>query len=214
MNIIEIPSDHKMFNESFSGSIDNFIFDDFALLFTKQEDIEIALRVFFKCENGDITGTQIHLAKLHEEWIKNISYEVELSDENECGFDVFCNSNDKKYLDIGFYITEIVLKTMLYIMNTPRSKVVKPKKKNKPESNSKTGNTRNDKIYLLDEIVEYVNENRLRITSSGTHTINCPCWSVRGHYRHYKSGKVVFIKKYEKGKEKGKVKPKDKTYTV
>lgn len=70
------------------------------------------------------------------------------------------------------------------------------------------------KIYLLNEIVEYVNENGLTVAPSSTHKMNCPCWSVRGHYRHYKSGKVVFIKNYEKGKEKGKKKPKEKIYTV
>ena len=73
---------------------------------------------------------------------------------------------------------------------------------------------RENKIYLLDEIVDYVNENGLTIAKSGNRAITCPCWEVRGHYRHYKSGKVVFIKNYEKGKEKGKVKPKDKTYTI
>lgn len=34
------------------------------------------------------------------------------------------------------------------------------------------------------------------------------CWSVRGHYRHYKSGKVVYIKPFEKGTNKGKIVPK------
>ena len=27
-------------------------------------------------------------------------------------------------------------------------------------------------------------------------------WSVRGHYRHYKSGKVIFIEGFEKGKSR------------
>ena len=30
------------------------------------------------------------------------------------------------------------------------------------------------------------------------------CWSVRGHMRHYKNGKAVYIKPYEKGKDKTK----------
>lgn len=34
--------------------------------------------------------------------------------------------------------------------------------------------------------------------------IKCPEWSVRGHYRHYKSGKVVFIGQYTKGRNRGK----------
>ena len=29
---------------------------------------------------------------------------------------------------------------------------------------------------------------------------HCPAWEVRGHYRHYKSGKVVFVNPYTKGK--------------
>jgi len=33
-------------------------------------------------------------------------------------------------------------------------------------------------------------------------SISCPCWSVRGHLRHYASGKAVFIKPYIKGKER------------
>lgn len=32
------------------------------------------------------------------------------------------------------------------------------------------------------------------------HHMNCELWSVRGHYRHYKSGKVSYIAPYQKGK--------------
>lgn len=34
------------------------------------------------------------------------------------------------------------------------------------------------------------------------HEIKCLCWGVRGHERHYKNGRVVFIKPYRKGKER------------
>lgn len=34
------------------------------------------------------------------------------------------------------------------------------------------------------------------------HNITCPSWGVAGHYRHYKDGKVVFIKSYRKGKKR------------
>lgn len=37
----------------------------------------------------------------------------------------------------------------------------------------------------------------------------CLAWGVRGHFRHYKSGKVVFIAPFVKGKEKDKYKGKD-----
>ena len=29
---------------------------------------------------------------------------------------------------------------------------------------------------------------------------HCPAWEVRGHYRHYKSGKVIYVKPHVKGK--------------
>lgn len=32
--------------------------------------------------------------------------------------------------------------------------------------------------------------------------ITCPCWGVAGHYRHYKSGKVVYIAPFKKGKKR------------
>ena len=43
--------------------------------------------------------------------------------------------------------------------------------------------------------------------------ITCPCWSVRGHYRHYKSGKTVWVSPYTKGKERGKIEPKKRVYS-
>lgn len=32
--------------------------------------------------------------------------------------------------------------------------------------------------------------------------ITCPAWTVRGHVRHYRSGKTVYIAPYRKGKER------------
>lgn len=39
--------------------------------------------------------------------------------------------------------------------------------------------------------------------------ITCPCWGVRGHYRHYSSGKVIFISAYQKGKNRSSFSPKE-----
>ena len=39
-------------------------------------------------------------------------------------------------------------------------------------------------------------------------------WSVRGHYRHYKSGKVIFIEGFEKGKKRGHAPQKKKRYEL
>ena len=34
------------------------------------------------------------------------------------------------------------------------------------------------------------------------HVYTCPVWEVRGHMRHYKSGKTVYVAPYRKGKER------------
>ena len=39
--------------------------------------------------------------------------------------------------------------------------------------------------------------------------ITCPCWGVRGHFRHYKNGKVIFIEPHLKGKDKDQYKGKE-----
>lgn len=65
-----------------------------------------------------------------------------------------------------------------------------------------------NKTYLFRDIVRYVNHKKQK----EKHNITCECWGVRGHYRHYKTGKVVFIHEYEKGKKRNEIKANDKTY--
>lgn len=58
----------------------------------------------------------------------------------------------------------------------------------------------------LERTIRYINK-------KGLHKIHCECWPVRGHYRHYKSGKVIFIPSYKKGKKRNE-KAADRTYIV
>lgn len=214
MNIIEVPSNHKMFSKEFSGTLENFIYDEFGIAIRTENEMDIGVIVF--CEQGFI-GTQFCLTVLNNKPIdKEIYYDIHLSESNKDGMEVMCNTDEYKYLNIGHDLAQIILRIMLYIMNTPREKIEKPKlpkeKTERKENKNKT--IKENKVYLLDEIVEYVNENGLTDSKNGTHKINCPCWSVRGHYRHYKSGKVIFVENYKKGKERENKEPKSKTYIV
>ena len=47
-----------------------------------------------------------------------------------------------------------------------------------------------------------VDDEELRRYAAPIRHMNCPCWGVIGHMRHYKSGKEVWIKPYRKGKER------------
>lgn len=64
-----------------------------------------------------------------------------------------------------------------------------------------------DIVLNLDQAIVYIKR-------KGLHKIHCECWGVRGHYRHYKSGKVVFIESYQKGSKRNEIKAKDKTYIL
>ena len=70
--------------------------------------------------------------------------------------------------------------------------------------------TEKNKIYLLDDLIKYDSDNY--VGSYTHHEMTCPCWEVRGHYRHYKSGKIVFIPAYRKGKDRDKTQPEGKEY--
>ena len=51
-------------------------------------------------------------------------------------------------------------------------------------------------------------KNWKRVVKKRVQEISCPAWGVRGHFRHYKSGKTVFIQPYVKGKKRDEYKGK------
>lgn len=49
----------------------------------------------------------------------------------------------------------------------------------------------------------------------GSFSFSCPAWGVRGHYRHLKNGKVVFVRPFVKGKERASMSGyKEKEYVI
>lgn len=61
--------------------------------------------------------------------------------------------------------------------------------------------TKKGKQFLLGDIVEYVSRKHCK------HIINCECWGVRGHFRHYKDGRIVWIDAYKKGSKRNIMQP-------
>ena len=47
-----------------------------------------------------------------------------------------------------------------------------------------------------------VDAEELRKYAAPLQHMNCPCWGVIGHIRHYKSGREVWIKPYRKGRQR------------
>lgn len=192
----------------------NFAFDKFFFQYNFEDGTEI---VFVKLENGIQSGTS---------YILNENYDIVNWYHWSNLREVFIDDKQKLFLpDYKKYISLIekpgsihdrLLYSMEYIMTTDREKVQKDiySKENVMEIKRKQNKKKYPhKIYMLSDIIEYVNEKGLKQETKGRE-INCPCWSVRGHYRHYKSGKTVFIKSYLKGKKREAEEPKAKEYYV
>lgn len=195
--------------------IDKFIYDSFVMVITDCKDSETGMVFKVATNNGNpneclCEATLVDLEKGIETCIGEFNWKVE-----DTYITAITKEEDKEYAPLYAECAERIYAAMSHIMTTERKRVEKqrpaqkasPKKKHKSKSENKS-------IYLLSEIVDYVNDNGLLIRPSGNHKITCPCWSVRGHYRTYKSGKKVFVKPFEKGKERGKVAPKQHTYVV
>ena len=54
----------------------------------------------------------------------------------------------------------------------------------------------------LDEALKEKEREADRTSQTVPHEYTCPVWEVRGHMRHYKSGKTVYVAPYRKGKER------------
>lgn len=216
---------------------DCFVFNEFRII-VKQEDYKTVYKIRV---NGDINEVVYRMIKdgefydcefsyrENEEWNKKegkIEYIKEPKGELVNRFkpsilDMDNNSSmdtdeintiiNKKFMAIVRFICMI----KQYIMNKSYERemvqkevksVVKSVSKSKGKANE---NKNQNEIFLLDDIIEYV-------TRSGRHhTYSCEAWGVRGHFRHYKSGKVVWISEYEKGTKRNTgFKTTSKTYII
>lgn len=105
-----------------------------------------------------------------------------------------------------------LLRTMSYInwlMQHPQYKEIEANERKKREStnrpNKKTNNvkkkdssgTRTIKINNIRFIT--TSDSVIRGLKSKKRRISIKCWGVRGHFRHYKNGRVIYIRPYKKG---------------
>lgn len=63
-------------------------------------------------------------------------------------------------------------------------------------------NKRRRIIFVGGPIIECAEDSQVKV-KGGKIVRQTLCWGVRGHYRHYKSGRIVYIEPYEKGPERG-----------
>lgn len=109
-----------------------------------------------------------------------------------------------------------MLKTMAwinYLSEYPEEKAVTRKKRQYPVASNK--NLRLKEKNTIFKTSHVINLNGICIITDNQKTSDSlirktqkrivACWNVRGHYRHYKNGKTVYIHPYQKGLDKSRV---------
>lgn len=222
MNTIKVP--YEAIKDIEYKPFTRFIFDQFKLQVENwlEEGILFDVRFNNKAVTDYETGcvfpllnySVYHNQKLYATYFYNV-YSMDFSEG-----DVFEYINGK-IQDVAEYpkdvremiyaFTSKILYSLSYIMNYPRSRKQTRISSHKYSREYRLS-TRQNRIYLFSDILKYVSDTY--IAEGQHHNIQCPCWDVRGHYRHYKSGKVIFVPAYKKGKQRDNAEPKPKEYYV
>jgi hypothetical protein len=215
MNTIIVETNNNDILLKDSVMPNNFPFKKFKIIMNFNGDLKYKVSVELFDDRNVETNSDCFKAKV--EYL-NEKCELIASGVDFCGISFLGGDEDRWEQQISRCELAVILvyKICNYIMSAPKEKVIKEKIKvdvNKAKRKNIASNNQK-KIYLLREIIEYVQDNNFQSENKSTHKISCDCWGVRGHYRHYKSGKVVFIKEYKKGKNRDKKEPQGKIYTV
>lgn len=119
---------------------------------------------------------------------------------------------EKLKLEVDLYYG-ILIGCVSYIMLQERDIIYKDRqsKEVKPEKKKSIREKHQETLYLLNDIIKYNGEVK---AAAKHHNITCDSWNVKGHYRHYKSGKVVFIAEYKKGKNRENKDTNDREYRL
>lgn len=209
----------------------NFIFDSFKVI-VRHKDCKIVYKVNI---NGSVNEVNYRI-------IKDGSYKdcKFIFTENEEGYVFNENPNGdlvvdyvnslvnrygrsisnrdimNKVLTLFRAEAEFIIRLKQYIMNESYKRITIQKESCSSGSSTSGGSREKNRKkknttvqFLLGDIVEYVSSNRRNVI------FTCECWSVRGHFRHYKDGKIVWISAYEKGTKRNSGEPaSDKIYTI
>lgn len=85
---------------------------------------------------------------------------------------------------------------------------IRVEKKDAKKKNGKRGRN------IIRSYKSYTFKSECSTPSVTRHNITCPAWKVRGHYRHYKNGKIIYIHPFVKGEKRKTESAHDNEYRV
>lgn len=185
-----------------------FIFNEYTLIWENTYTYKVKLEI------TEDKGYRVKIKKIWElkdRTHKHTLYDFSIDEYHENLTDGFLKLNGKSAVDI--YLSgnkEIINDTwsadvlpvmtfMQYVvyetMYREPIEVEVTKRKYKPIS-ERTYKPSSNKVYKL---IDVVRKYEKHLNHAKKH-MTCDCWEVKGHFRHYKNGKVVYVKPYSKGK--------------
>lgn len=196
-------------------------FDDFGILFKISDFTDkVQDKATFIAENAQFAKKKSHLDEAYELFQKEICTLIVHADEEsvlltlngktigklltlKVGLDGFTIENSigettQEDKELAYYMIKVLHGTV-YNFNHPNT-VVKSTNVRERKSESKvTGYESKSKKYIYR--VKYIIENPQDApTKKRTMNRHTESWDVCGHPRHYKNGKVIWVKPYVKGK--------------
>lgn len=207
---------NKMVNYESDQFFDNFIFNDFRII-VKYESYKAIYKIYINGNvnkvyyrtimNGSYLDCEFSFTHNEEayEWLESphgeyvdhmIECILKVSGEQLSDYEI-----TQKMWSYFNTIVQLSIKVKQYIMNESYKRVTITKECETREIKTdniknKVGGKRTGVQYLLDDVVNYVSHNHRKFN------ITCDRWSVRGHFRHYRNGNIVWIPSYEKGKKR------------
>lgn len=159
------------------------------------DDQKISVKLIYERPDGMMANKTVETDV--SEWLKSITNIVkDISHEKDWrNWDV--NNIGVDVLPAMMFMQYAVIKSI----NREVVEMPVTKRKYKPMSERKQSKPK-EEYKLFDVIRKYskhINHNK--------HHYSCEAWEVKGHFRHYKNGKTVWVKPFTKGK--GKVKEKE-----
>ena len=103
-----------------------------------------------------------------------------------------------------------LLDCLMYICMAERTVEYRPVVERARETGYEPYEYKDRECFLLKDIIRYTGTHQNKKTIQ----YRCECWGVRGHLRHYDSGKVSFVHPFKKGKKRDMLEPRTKTYLL
>ena len=125
---------------------------------------------------------------------------------------IFGDKNDGYMPALGLAVKWVIL----YILGMKKTYLKGEKRKENKRETKEIKKSDEKKLLAKTHYVTIDDAVYLCKTEYGTarRKIMCECYGVRGHYRHYKNGAVVFIKPYKKGTKRNEGNPVKQNYKI